>query len=131
MEARVSADGFGEAWPTVSCGRPAHRCCWYGLRGVIPEFKEEDLLFRDLEKKDPSPKDRRVAEERVAEHVFGRKTTREAVEANNRYRHGDLTALTVIKAKRRFFADFYPKHIEKEDKVFFPACRTYFPGVEE
>ena len=37
----------------------------------------------------------------------------------------------VAEAKRRFFADFYPKHIEKEDKVFFPACRTYFPGVEE
>ncbi len=28
-------------------------------------------------------------------------------------------------------ADFYPKHIEKEDKVFFPAARRYFSEQED
>jgi hemerythrin-like domain-containing protein len=27
--------------------------------------------------------------------------------------------------------DFYPKHIEKEDKVFFPASRAYFSDEED
>jgi hemerythrin-like domain-containing protein len=27
--------------------------------------------------------------------------------------------------------DFYPKHIEKEDKVFFPASRAYFSEEED
>jgi hemerythrin-like domain-containing protein len=27
--------------------------------------------------------------------------------------------------------DFYPKHIEKEDKVFFPAARAYFSETED
>jgi hemerythrin-like domain-containing protein len=27
--------------------------------------------------------------------------------------------------------DFYPRHIEKEDRVFFPACRAYFSEAEE
>jgi len=93
--------------------------------------KEEDLFFRDLGKKGLSPEDRRVADELIAEHVFGRKTTKELVEANNRYRHGDLAALKIIQAKLRVLADFYPRHIEKEDRRFFPACRTYFSEAEE
>ncbi|MFH1672890.1 MAG: hypothetical protein ABIF87_05645 [Pseudomonadota bacterium] len=28
-------------------------------------------------------------------------------------------------------ADFYPKHIEKEDKAFFPAVRRYFSEQED
>jgi hemerythrin-like domain-containing protein len=28
-------------------------------------------------------------------------------------------------------AEFYPKHIEKEDKVFFPSCRAYFTDEED
>ena len=93
--------------------------------------KEEDLLFRDLEEKDLSPGDRRVAEELIAEHVFGRQITKELVEANSRYRHGDPSALNVIKDKLRLLADFYPRHIEKEDKRFFPACQAYFSEAEE
>lgn len=27
--------------------------------------------------------------------------------------------------------EFYPKHIEKEDKVFFPASRAYFTDEED
>ena len=91
----------------------------------------EDLLFRDLEKKDLSAEDRRVAEELIAEHVFGRETTKELMEANSRYRHGDPNALNAIKDKLRLLADFYPRHIEKEDKRFFPACRAYFSEAEE
>jgi hemerythrin-like domain-containing protein len=93
--------------------------------------KEEDILFRNLEARNLSDADRRVMNELVAEHVFGRKTTKELVEANTRYRKGDASALSVIAGKLETLADFYPRHIEKEDKVFFPAARTYFTDEED
>ena len=93
--------------------------------------KEEDILFRDLQKKDLSNDDRRVMNELVKEHVFGRQTTKKLIEANSRYRNGDKSALTDIIGQLRTLVDFYPKHIEKEDKVFFPASRAYFTEQED
>ena len=93
--------------------------------------KEEDILFRDLGKRDLSAEDQRVMQELIDEHVFGRQTTQALVEANTRYRSGDKSALTDITSKLRIIAEFYPKHIEKEDKVFFPACRIYFTDDED
>jgi hemerythrin-like domain-containing protein len=93
--------------------------------------KEEDILFRDLETRNLSDGDRRVMNELVEEHVFGRKTTKELVQANTRYRNGDVSALGVIAGKLETLADFYPRHIEKEDKVFFPAARAYLTKEED
>jgi hemerythrin-like domain-containing protein len=93
--------------------------------------KEEDILFRDLEKKDLSAEDRRVMGELVEEHVVGRDTTKALVEATTRYRNGDTSALADIAANLKTLVEFYPKHIEKEDKVFFPASRSYFTYEED
>src|SRR5210317_2100523 len=49
--------------------------------------KEEDILFRDLNNKGLSEVDRRVMNELIEEHVFGRSTTKALVEANTRYRN--------------------------------------------
>jgi hemerythrin-like domain-containing protein len=93
--------------------------------------KEEDSLFRDLGKRDLSAEDQKVMQELIDEHVFGRQTTKALVEANTRYGNGDKTALTDITSKLRTITEFYPRHIEKEDKVFFPPCRTYFTDDED
>jgi len=93
--------------------------------------KEEDILFRDLEEKELSKEDRQLMNELIEEHVIGRKTTRKLVEANSRYRNGDKSALSEIASTLSLLADFYPKHIEKEDKVFFPAARKYFSEQED
>jgi hemerythrin-like domain-containing protein len=69
--------------------------------------------------------------ELIEEHVFGRETTRALVSANKRYRTGDDSALADIASRLRTLVEFYPKHIEKEDKIFFPASRTYFTGEED
>ena len=47
--------------------------------------KEEDILFRELANKQMSDQDRRIMDELVDEHVLGRKTTKELVEANDQY----------------------------------------------
>ncbi|MBN2514958.1 MAG: hemerythrin domain-containing protein [Deltaproteobacteria bacterium] len=88
--------------------------------------KEENILFRELNSKPLSAEDRRIMNELIEEHIFGRQTTKALIEANNRYRNGDETALADISLKLRTLIEFYPKHIEKEDKVFFPSSRSYF-----
>ena len=93
--------------------------------------KEEDILFRDLNNKELSEIDRRVMNELIEEHVFGRKTTKALVEANTQYRNGDSSSLGDIVSCLNTLVDFYPKHIEKEDKVFFPASRAYFSETED
>jgi len=93
--------------------------------------KEEDILFRELTNKSLSTKDRQAMNELIEDHVFGRQTTKALVDANSRYRHGDEAALTDIAEKLQILVEFYPKHIEKEDKVFFPASRAYFTDEED
>jgi hemerythrin-like domain-containing protein len=93
--------------------------------------KEEDILFRELNIKQLAAEDRQIMKELIEEHVFGRQTTKALVDANTRYRNGDDTALTEIAAKLQTLTEFYPKHIEKEDKVFFPSSRRYFTDEED
>jgi hemerythrin-like domain-containing protein len=93
--------------------------------------KEEDILFRELRGKTLAAEDRRLMDELIAEHALGRKTTGDLVAANDRYRRGETQALTVIATCLANLAEFYPKHIDKEDKVFFPAAREYFSAAED
>jgi len=93
--------------------------------------KEEEILFRDLNKRPLSAEDRRVMNELIEDHVFGRKITKALVDANSRYRNGDDIALAEIAEKLQTLVEFYPKHIEKEDKVFFPAVRAYLTDSED
>jgi hemerythrin-like domain-containing protein len=93
--------------------------------------KEEDILFRDLSKRPLSAEDQRVMKELVEEHVFGRQTTKALVKANTRYRNGDESALVDIVGRLQTLVEFYPRHIEKEDNVFFPASRAYFTDEED
>jgi len=69
--------------------------------------------------------------ELIEEHAFCRQTNKELVEANTSYRTGDASALADIASKLHTFVEFYPKHILKEDKVFFPASRIYFTDEED
>lgn len=93
--------------------------------------KEEEIMFRNLSQKQMADDDRSLMEELVQEHVIGREVTAELVEANEKYRQGDEQSLAVIVEKLRTLIDFYPGHIEKEDKVFFPATMAYLSLQEQ
>jgi hemerythrin-like domain-containing protein len=93
--------------------------------------KEEAILFRDLAEKDLSAEDRRVMEELVSEHVYARKTVGELVNAKERYLEGHTDALETILKKLGALVTLYPGHIEKEDKVFFPASMKYLSQSEQ
>jgi hemerythrin-like domain-containing protein len=93
--------------------------------------KEEDIMFRALRNKHLSIEDRQAMDELIKDHIFSRNTTQALVEANMRYRSGDGAALDDVTDCLKTLADFYPKHIKKEDAVFFPASRTYFSEEED
>lgn len=92
--------------------------------------KEEDILFRDLEKRPLSPEHRKMMQDLVDEHKFARGIVAELVAARQRYMAGDAQAAEVIKMKLQTLADFYPVHIAKEDKKFFPATERYYSQSE-
>jgi hemerythrin-like domain-containing protein len=93
--------------------------------------KEEGILFAELSARQLSADDRRAMDELVADHVFARKTTAGLAAANERYRNGEESALTVIVSQLRTLCDFYPRHIAREDKAFFATARTYFTNEED
>ncbi len=90
--------------------------------------KEEDILFRDLAEKDMTGEEQKIMGELIQEHVLGRETVAGLVDAKKRHFAGDDSAVGVVIEKLEFLISFYPRHIEKEDKIFFPAMMQYFPA---
>ncbi len=93
--------------------------------------KEEDILFRDLGGKKLTDDHKRIVGELVEEHRLGRKITGRLVEANAKYVQGSQEALSVMMDCIQSLVEFYPKHIEKEDKHFFIPCMDYFTDSEK
>jgi hemerythrin-like domain-containing protein len=93
--------------------------------------KEEDILFRALEKKVLSPEDEKVMIELIEEHKFARKIVGELVESKNIYMGGKKSAIDDITEKLNILIKFYPEHILKEDNVFFPNTEKYLNEMEQ
>jgi hemerythrin-like domain-containing protein len=93
--------------------------------------KEEDILFRELKKKDLTSEHQKVMNELIEEHKFGRKITKELFNVKERYINGDREALQDIMKKIQTLIDFYPKHIDKEDNHFFIPIMNYFSEKEK
>ena len=97
----------------------------------IHHGKEEQIMIPLLETKPISDTDRTIIREIIGEHALGRKITEEMFEANTRYRNGDQAALDIIAGKLDMLAEYYPRHVEKEEKIFFPAARAYVTEEED
>ncbi len=93
--------------------------------------KEEEILFRELKKKELDPDHLKIMNELIEEHKYGRKTTGALVDANKRYQEGDKSALNDIVGIMEDLAEFYPKHIDKEDNYFFKPVMKYFSKKEQ
>ena len=93
--------------------------------------KEEDILFRDLKKKDLTPDLAQIMAELRQEHVVARKTVGTIREAREAYEKGEKSASETIKIGLIDLSNLYPKHIEKEDKRFFYPLLDYFSEAEQ
>jgi hemerythrin-like domain-containing protein len=92
--------------------------------------KEEDILFRELVKKRLTPEHARMMDELIAEHRYARQVVGKLVAARDRYLQGDVNIREIIACMDEL-AQFYPAHIEKEDKHFFYPCMDYFTKAEQ
>ncbi len=93
--------------------------------------KEEDILFAECAQKPLSPEDRHLLAELLADHGYGRRTTGGLLQAKEDYLKGDKTAVLEILEAMAALAEFYPRHIDKEDHHFFPASMKYFTPAEK
>jgi hemerythrin-like domain-containing protein len=93
--------------------------------------KEEGILFRDLAARSPSAVDRAAMDDLVAEHAWARRMTTHLIDVSGRHRAGEPGALSDIVETLQALVEFYPQHIAKEDKQFFPAARAYFTAEED
>jgi hemerythrin-like domain-containing protein len=92
--------------------------------------KEEDILFMELGKKKMDSENVNIMNELIEEHKMARVKVREIVALNGKYKNGDKKVVFNISEIISWLAKFYPKHIEKEDKVFFPNSEKYFSSEE-
>lgn len=93
--------------------------------------KEEDILFRELEKKPLSAPQRQVLAELVAEHVQGRALVRAISEANQAVARCENAApAEILLPLLKQLIAFYPVHIDKEDKGFFHPVMEHFSRAE-
>lgn len=94
--------------------------------------KEEYILFRDLAEKDMTPSDKQVMQELKDEHLYGRRIVAEIVQVKEDYcSKKSQDSLLTFKDNLEKLVLFYPEHIKKEDKVFFPNTEKYLSGEEQ
>jgi len=93
--------------------------------------KEEDILFKKLQGKPLSDEHRDMMERLIQEHVWAREAVAKLAAANERYRQGQKEALPAMARELRKIVEFYPAHIEKEDKHFFLPVMDYFSDTEQ
>lgn len=92
--------------------------------------KEEDILFKELGRKRLNEADGRMMNELVEEHRLARSVVKDIIHANGSYVRGEKKALGEVREKLEWLILFYPEHIKKEDKVFFPNIEKYFTEEE-
>jgi len=92
--------------------------------------KEENILFRDLAKKQLSDEHKKIMTELIAEHAYARKTVSSLEEAKEKYVQGKMESLADIQTILKQLTVLYPAHIEKEDKHFFYPSMEYFTRQE-
>ena len=88
--------------------------------------KEEDILFEALADKDLSPEHRQTMEELIQDHAWARETTASLVKAKDDYLLEKPGALDDLMEHLEKLVEFYPRHIDKEDKHFFHPLHGLF-----
>jgi hemerythrin-like domain-containing protein len=93
--------------------------------------KEEEILFRELENKKLNDEHRQTLNRLIEDHKWGRVKVGQLLQAKTEFVGGNQRALSEIIACLKDIADFYPQHIEREDKHFFLPIMDYFTESEK
>jgi rubredoxin/hemerythrin-like domain-containing protein len=93
--------------------------------------KEEHILFLRLAEKTLSAEHAKIMRELTEEHSYARRTVEELAAAKDLFAQGEVDSPQEIENLLQKLADFYPKHIAKEDAQFFYPAMAYFTGEEQ
>ena len=93
--------------------------------------KEEDILFRNLAMKPLAPEDGKIMKDLEEEHIYARKVVGRLADAKDRYARTQKEGFEEVVACLKELVEFYPSHIEKEDKHFFVPCMSYLHPEEK
>ena len=66
----------------------------------------------------------------IDDHKYARSLAGDLFDAKNKYISGDKSCLPAIIEKLETLINFYPEHIKKEDREFFPNTELYFTKEE-
>lgn len=97
---------------------------------LVHHGKEENILFRELGKKNLSAEHSEVMNELLAEHKYSRSIVGKWMDATEKYFDGDDASLEIIGCLQELII-FYPQHIMKENKHFFGPVLEYFTQEEQ
>ncbi len=93
--------------------------------------KEERILFSRLSEKPVSPDMKRMVDDLTQEHRLVRNLMNELVRANDQYIDGRPEGKAGIISSLNSIVEFYPKHVEKEERHFFMPAMGYFSDDEK
>ncbi len=92
--------------------------------------KEEDILFKELEKKPLSGDDAAIIRELKSEHVRGRELVKQLCDGAEAYSVEKAKGKEMVAGALEELLKLYPRHIEKEDRHFFYPALEYFTREE-
>lgn len=92
--------------------------------------KEEDILFRELARKNLRGEHKTIMNELIEEHREGRKLVTGLAASLSGYQEGDLKRGSDVYYYLSELTKFYPAHLEKEDRLFFYPIHQYFSPSE-
>ena len=93
--------------------------------------KEEDILFRELKQKNLLQEHKTTMEELIEEHKAGRIMVSKLLAAGESVTRDSSGSIEEVLSRLEDLVEFYPKHIEKEDKHFFFPILEYFTDDEQ
>ena len=93
--------------------------------------KEEDILFRELKKRELFEEHIKNIKELTNEHVHAREIVLRLSKAKDSYSQGNKESIDEILSCLSELVTLYPEHIYKEDKRFFYPSLDYFTREEQ
>ena len=93
--------------------------------------KEEDILFKELATKTLAKEYEEMMQRLIQEHIWARQAVRKLSESNGRFAQGDRVSLPAMIHELAKIVEFYPVHIEREDRHFFIPIMVYFSAAEQ
>jgi hemerythrin-like domain-containing protein len=93
--------------------------------------KEENILFREMKKKEIDEADRQLMTELENDHKLARAAVGVLFTASQDYDKNGKDQQKEIKKSLETLILLYPPHIKKEDEIFFFKSMSYFSSEEQ